>query len=44
MPTNIAFIKMLEAIIKRQNIQLLKAIAKNEDLDYETLVKKYVNS
>ena len=42
MPTNQAFIKMAGDLVRRQNIQLLKIIAENEDLDYDVLVDKYI--
>lgn len=42
MPTNQAFIKMAGDLVRRQNIQLLRIIAENEDLDYDVLVDKYI--
>lgn len=41
--TNQAFVIMAERIVRRQNLQLLKIIAKNEDLDYNELVAKYIS-
>jgi len=28
-------------VLRKQNIQLLKIIAKNEDLDYDEMIKRY---
>lgn len=33
---------MLADVIRRQNVQLLHIIAKNEDLDYAELEKRYI--
>jgi hypothetical protein len=42
MPTNQTYIDMMEKLVRQQNKQLLRIIAKNEDLDYKTLVAKYL--